>query len=82
MAEVYIGIAVYLLAMLGIGYIASRRVTNAADFLVAGRSLPLWLTVGTLSATWFGGGTVLGAAGAAYEKGFIGVIADPFGAAL
>ncbi|TDI70781.1 MAG: sodium:solute symporter [Bacteroidetes bacterium] len=82
MTEVYIGIGIYLLVMLLVGYAASRRVSKAADFLVAGRSLPLWLTVGTLSATWFGGGTVLGAAGTAFKKGFIGVIADPFGAAL
>ncbi|MCH8276757.1 MAG: sodium:solute symporter family protein [Bacteroidetes bacterium] len=82
MIEVYVGISIYLLAMLVVGYRASRRISNSEDFIVAGRKLPLWLTVGTLSATWFGGATVMGAAGAAFSKGFLGVIADPFGAAL
>lgn len=68
--------------MLLVGLYASRRISNPADFLVAGRRLPLWLCTAALSATFFGGGTVLGAGGAAYEKGFLGVIADPFGAAL
>ena len=82
MTKIYIGIGEYLAVMLAVGYFASKRVSAAGDFLAAGRRLPLWLTVGTLSATWFGGGTVLGAAGSAFEKGFLGVIADPFGAAL
>jgi len=33
-------------------------------------------------ATWFGGGMMIGGAGAAYDDGIIGNIADPFGAAL
>ncbi len=33
-------------------------------------------------ATWFGGGTMMGASGAAYDDGLLGVIADPFGSAL
>ncbi|MFT4605409.1 MAG: SSS family solute:Na+ symporter [Rhodothermales bacterium] len=82
MTEIYVGIGLYLAAMLVIGFIASKKVSTSGDFLVAGRSLPLWLTVGTLSATWFGGGLVLGAAGTAFSEGFYGVIADPFGAAL
>lgn len=82
MTQIYIGIGIYLAVMLAVGFYASKKVSSAGDFLVAGRSLPLWLTVGTLSATWFGGGTVLGAAGTAFSEGFMGVIADPFGAAL
>ncbi len=79
---VLLGVGLYMLGMLGVGYYASRRVGDAEDFIVAGRRLPTWLCTATLFATWFGGGTVMGAAGAAYEKGFLGVIADPFGAAL
>ena len=33
-------------------------------------------------ATWFGGGTLLGAAGTGYEGGFLASISIPFGAAL
>lgn len=76
------GVGLYLLAMLGVGYYAARKVGDSEDFVVAGRNLPLWLCTGTLFATWMGAGTAMGAAGAAYERGFIGVIADPFGAAL
>lgn len=76
------GLVVYLAIMLAIGLYASRRVESSADFVVAGRRLGIWLSTGTLAATWFGGGLCIGAASAAYSGGFLAVIADPFGAAL
>ncbi|MEM7217932.1 MAG: sodium:solute symporter family protein [Pseudomonadota bacterium] len=76
------GVGGYLLLMLGIGFFAARRTHNPEDFMVAGRSLPLWLCGATVLATWIGGGTVMGASGEAYEGGVIAVIADPFGAAV
>lgn len=76
------GLGLYLLVMLAVGIYASRRVASSADYLVAGRRLSLPLATATLSATWFGGGLCIGAASAAYEGGFLAVIADPFGAAL
>ncbi|HIA79130.1 MAG TPA: hypothetical protein EYO07_03070 [Candidatus Marinimicrobia bacterium] len=79
---IYACIAVYFILMITISVLASKRIKGKVDFFVAGRSLPLWLCTATLTATWFGGGTVLGAAGAAYEDGILGVIADPFGAAV
>ena len=79
---IYLGLAAYVLLMLGIGIYASRRVKSSADYLVAGRRLSLPLATATLSATWFGGGLCIGAASAAYSGGFRAVIADPFGAAL
>ena len=79
---VFAGILVYLIGMLVIGFVAARRADSSEEFLVAGRSLPLGLCTATLTATWMGSGLVIGAAGAAYEGGFLGVIADPFGAAL
>jgi SSS family transporter len=84
MADVAIwgGVALYLAAVMAIGVGASRRIADNADYIVAGRRLPAWLCTFTLFATWFGGGTALGAAGAAYDEGLRGVIADPFGAAL
>ena len=77
-----IAIGVFVLGMVLIGALAAKRASGTEDFLVAGRSLPLWLCTATLTATWMGAGTVIGAAGAAYEEGMLGVIADPFGAAL
>jgi len=68
--------------MLVIGAWASKRTGSTANFIVAGRRLPMWIGTATIIATWFGGGTMMGAAGASYNFGLIGVIADPFGAAL
>jgi SSS family solute:Na+ symporter len=79
---IFIGVGIYLLAMLAIGAFAARRTTSSEDFIVAGRSLPLWLCSGTVMATWIGGGSMLGVSGQAYEGGTLAVIADPFGAAV
>ena len=76
------GVAVYTVLMIGIGLWASRKTHSVTEFAVAGRNLPLWLCTATVVATWFGGGTMIGAAGAAYDGGMLGVIADPFGGAL
>ncbi|MEM7415916.1 MAG: sodium:solute symporter family protein [Gemmatimonadota bacterium] len=81
-AVVFAGVLVYLVVVLLIGVFAARQAKTADDFLVAGRSLPVWLCGATVTATFFGSGTVIGAAGAAYEGGLLAVIADPFGAAL
>ena len=77
-----IGLLVYVGLTLAVGVYAGMRVKGSSDFLVAGRRLGLVLSTGTLAATWFGGGIVVGASSQAYKHGFMGVIADPFGAAL
>lgn len=69
-------------AMLLIGYWSSRQIKNLSDFLVAGRRLPFYLATATLFATWFGAGSLMGAAGTAYSDGILGVISDPFAAGL
>ena len=79
---IFIGVGIYLAMMLVIGVLASKKANSAANFIVAGRRMPVWICSATLVATWFGGGTMMGAAGASYERGLIGVIADPFGGAL
>jgi SSS family solute:Na+ symporter len=79
---IFIGVGAYLVLMLVIGAVASKRASTTANFMVAGRGMPIWICSATVVATWFGGGTMMGAAGAAYEDGLIGVIADPFGGAL
>ena len=68
--------------MIGVGIYASRKSLSMTQFVVAGRGLPVWLCTSTIIATWYGSGTLLGSAGAAYEEGLLGVIADPFGASL
>ena len=52
-------VIVYLLITIAIGLYASRRVHDSKDFMVAGRSLPLYISVATVFATWFGAETVL-----------------------
>jgi len=75
-------IVAYLLLNLGIGLWASRKITTTTDFLLAGRRLPLFLAASATFATWFGSETIMGAPAEFIEKGFLGVIEDPFGAAL
>ena len=75
-------IVAYILFTLLIGVTASRWVKNSRDFVLAGRRLPLLLASTALFATWFGSETVLGASSEFVEHGLIGVVEDPFGAAL
>lgn len=58
---------------LAVGLIAARRARDgtAEDMLVAGRSLPLWLAVLTMTATWVDGGYLLGTSEGAYHRSLI-----------
>jgi solute:Na+ symporter, SSS family len=66
---------------MGVGIWASRKVSNAADYIVAGRRLPIYMVGASVMATWFAAETLLGASSTAYQYGFQGVVFDPFGAA-
>ena len=44
-------VVVYLLVTIGIGLLAARRVHSAKDYLVAGRSLPLYMNMATVFAS-------------------------------
>jgi SSS family transporter len=79
---IFIGVAIYMIIMLVVGYLASKKTHTMTEFVVAGRGMPMALLSTTIIATWFGGGTMIGVAGASYDDGFLGVIADPFGAAM
>lgn len=72
----------YVLVMLPIGIYASRKVKNTGDYVLAGRSLPFYMALATVFATWFGSESILGASTKFAEGGFSNVIEDPFGAAL
>ncbi len=76
------GVAAYMVAMLAVGYWASRRVKDARDYIVAGGRLGWGLSIGTIFATWFGAETCMGSSGKAFDEGILGVISDPFGAGL
>jgi solute:Na+ symporter, SSS family len=78
LAAALVGYVVFLLL---ISLYASRKVHDEADYLVAGRRLPLFLAWGTLIATWFGAATMFAAAGAARDEGLLGVVLDPLACA-
>ncbi|MDQ4139113.1 MAG: sodium:solute symporter family protein, partial [Bacteroidota bacterium] len=77
-----LSIGIYLLLNVLIGIWAARRVKSTSDFLLAGRQLPFYISTTVVFATWFGSETVLGASSEFAEHGLLGVIEDPFGAAL
>ncbi|WP_187170454.1 sodium:solute symporter family transporter [Salidesulfovibrio onnuriiensis] len=75
-------VAVFLLGVIAVGKLASRRIKTSEDYMVAGRGAGLPLIVGTLFATFWGGGVIIGATGASYDEGIFGVVEDPFAAGL
>jgi SSS family transporter len=75
-------VVAYLLVTIAIGLLAARRVHNPKDFMVAGRSLPLYMNVATVFATWFGAETVLSVSATFAKDGLSGIPGDPFGASV
>ena len=75
-------VVAYLIVTIAIGLIAARRVHNPKDFMVAGRSLPLYMNVATVFATWFGAETVLSVSATFAKDGLGGIPGDPFGASV
>jgi solute:Na+ symporter, SSS family len=62
-------VVAYPLILLGVSLWRSRKVKTHADFMVAGRNVPVLLLVGTLVCTWIGSGSLFGGAGLAYRVG-------------
>ena len=77
-----ISVLVYAVVMILIGVYAARKVKNSEDYVFAGRSLPFYMAVSTVFATWFGSESILGAGSKFAEGGFSNVLEDPFGAGL
>ena len=75
-------VVLYLLVTIAIGLWAASRVHNAKDYVVAGRSLPLYMSAATVFATWFGAETVLSVSATFAKDGLGGIVADPFGASF
>jgi SSS family transporter len=72
----------YLMVSVGIGLWAATRVHNAKDFAVAGRSLPFYIVMATVFATWFGAESIFGISSTFLTDGLGGVVADPFGSSI
>jgi Na+/proline symporter len=75
-------VVLYLVLSIGIGMYAATKVHNARDYITAGRSLPLYIVLAMVFATWFGAETVLGIPSTFLQEDLGGLISDPFGASL
>src|SRR6201986_3747614 len=63
-----LGVIVLTLLTVSLSRLAKTR--TKADYLVAGRSLPVFVLVFTLLSSWIGSGSLLGGAENAYKHGF------------
>jgi len=75
-------VILYLVLSIAIGIVAALRVHNTRDFVLAGRTLPLYVVTAMVCATWFGSETVLGISSTFIKEGLRGIVADPFGSSL
>ena len=67
------GILIYLCALVAVGIYKVSSVKDSEDFMVAGRTLPWYVLVGTLLATWMGSGSLFSGAGLGYRNGLAGL---------
>ncbi len=62
-------IIIYLFLLIAVGFYKVKFIKNSEDFMVAGRTLPWYILVGTLLATWMGSGSLFSGAGLGYRNG-------------
>lgn len=79
MSGVLLAMLAYVLVQFAIGIYVSRRMANAADYILAGRSLGTGLVAFSVFASFFGAEAIVASAGAVYEHGLSGAAVDPFG---
>ena len=75
-------LGIYMVVIIGLGVFYSKRVHEADDLCVAGRSLSFIFMVPSIIATWICAGAMMGAAGYALLYGMQGIIFDPWAPAL
>src|SRR6476661_2573914 len=87
-------IGIYFLFVIGIGYVLKRKIKSGNDFLMSGRSIPLWITSLAFISANLGAQEVLGMAangakyglytahfywlGAVFAMVFLGLFMMPF----
>jgi SSS family solute:Na+ symporter len=74
MMDIYLwGIAIYSAIVIAVAVIATKKAKSYEEYVVAGRSMPLWVLIGTLWASWLGAGTISGNAALYYSFGIGGL---------
>jgi len=63
-------VSIFLLAMVGIGALASKKIKNTNDYLVAGRSLGFWVFLLLMVGNVCSGMSLLGVSGLGYKFGW------------
>ena len=66
----YIIIIVYIVSMIVVGIISSRKIKSEGDFFVAGKKGSVWQITGSLLATILGSSAILGTADLALTQGW------------
>ena len=68
----YMVIALYVVALVIVGWLASKKVKNAKDYISANRGLGIIVMIGSLAGAAIGAGGTIGLAGDVYTKGVSG----------
>ncbi len=63
-------VIIYFVILLIIGFIASRRIKTYRDFIIAAGQFNLFILMGTVIATQWGGVTVMGVPGLGYKEAY------------
>ena len=63
----------YMLLMLVFGFLGYKKVNSFADYSVAGRAIPFWRNVHSISASAIGAGATMGTASIVYTHGISGL---------
>jgi SSS family solute:Na+ symporter len=66
-------VILYIVSMIGFGFVGKSKATTESDFLVAGRRLGPALYGGTMAAIVLGGASTIGGVGLGYEYGLSGM---------
>ncbi|GAB2728113.1 sodium:solute symporter family protein [Halomonas garicola] len=65
-----LGLLVYFAILIAIGYRSARKVSDSADFAVAGNKIIWPVLFATLAASFLGGGASMGRAGESFKEGY------------
>jgi SSS family solute:Na+ symporter len=71
-AAIAVGLVLYVVLTTAVSFFMMARVRKPADYLVAGRGLPVWVLLGTIVGTCIGTGVIVGGSGLAYQHGWAG----------